>query len=47
MLPKSESGDNQISAHTVLEESKAKRDALSDDLLGASIKTGTTSLITY
>ena len=40
MLPKSELNDNQKSNHTVLEESKAKRDAPSDELTNNSIETG-------
>ena len=33
MLSKSESGSNQISTHTVFDESKEKRDLTGDDLL--------------
>ena len=40
MLPKSEPNDGQEFIHKVLEESKAKRDAINDDSLRNSFKNG-------
>ena len=42
MISKSESNGSQKTTHTVLEESKVKRDPTSDGVL---IKTGTSTLI--
>mgnify|MGYP000851144773 CR=1 FL=1 len=45
MLQKSESIDGQNPINAVLEESKAKRDTLSDDILKNPIKSGINALI--
>lgn len=47
MLSKSESNYSQISAHTAFEDATAKKDALSDNSLKQSIKTGTCALIHF
>ena len=45
MISKSKSNDGQNPTQTILDEPKAQRGALSDDLLNDSINTGTTTLI--
>ena len=47
MLSNDETNHSQKPIHTVLEESKAKRDTPSDDPLTQSIKPGTCALIRY